>query len=87
MGNLIETIFIVAMVVIVVGLLITVPSLSITIPSGVATTLISVCEVSAYLLPIKILMPIIVFSFTYHTFRFVWSVFLRVKSFIPSSGG
>lgn len=80
---MIETIFALAMVLLALTLLIAVPSLTISIPSSVATTLISICKMSAYLLPIKLLMPIIIFSFSFHTFRFLWSVFLRVKSFIP----
>lgn len=80
---MVETIFIIAMVSIVVVMLIAVPALTITIPSGIANTLISICSTACYLLPIKLLMPLILFSFTFTTFRFVWSVFLRVKSFIP----
>lgn len=84
---MIQTIFIVAMVVIAIGLLVSVPVLSISIPASVASSLISICQVSAYLLPIKLLMPIIIFSFSFHTFKFLWAVVLRVKSFIPMGGG
>ena len=84
---MIETIFIVAMVAIVVTMLIAVPALSISIPVGIADTLISVCKMACYLFPIKLLMPLVLFSFSVTTFRFVWSVFLRVKSFIPTGGG
>lgn len=80
---MVQTLFIIAMVSIVVVMLIAIPTLSISIPVGIASTLISICKLSAYLLPIKLLMPLVLFSFTFHTFRFVWAVFLRVKSFIP----
>lgn len=83
---MVQTIFVIAMVGIIVVLLVAIPVLSISIPSGVAETLISICQVSAYFLPIKLLMPLVLFSFTFHTFRFLWSVFLRVKSFIPMGG-
>ncbi len=83
---MVQTLFIIAMVSIVVVMLVAIPTLSISIPAGIANTLISICKLSAYLLPVKLLMPLILFSFTFHTFRFVWSVFLRVKSFIPMGG-
>lgn len=83
---MVQTIFIIAMVSIVVVMLVSVPALSITIPVGIADTLISVCSMAGYLLPIKLLMPIILFELSFHTFRFVWAVFLRVKSFIPMGG-
>lgn len=84
---MVETIFTIAVILIVVGLLVAVPVFTIEIPTGVATTLISVCKSACYLLPIKLLMPIIIASFSYHTFRFLWSVFLRVKSFLPTRRG
>lgn len=84
---MVETVFTIAVILIVVGLLIAVPVFTIEIPSGVATTLISLCKGACYLLPIKLLMPIIIASFSYHTFKFLWSVFLRVKSFLPTGGG
>lgn len=83
---MIEVIFCVAMVLLVVGLLVAVPSLSISIPANIASTLLEICKGACYLLPIKLLMPIVLFSFTFNAFRFLWSVFLRVKSFIPSGG-
>lgn len=84
---MIQTIFVIAMVVIAIGLLIAVPTLSISIPSSVASTLLSVCANASYLLPIKLLMPIVFFELSFQTFRFLWSIFLRVKSFIPMGGG
>ena len=83
---MIEVIFFIAMVAIVVVMLVAVPALTITIPTDVASTLISICQVASYLLPIKLLMPLVLFSFTFNTFRFLWSVFVRVKSFIPTGG-
>lgn len=84
---MVETIFTIAVVLIAVALLVAVPVFTIEIPTGVAATLISICKSACYLLPIKLLMPIIIASFSYHTFRFLWAVFLRVKSFLPIGGG
>lgn len=84
---MVQTIFTITVILITVGLLVAVPVFTIEIPTGVATTLISICKSACYLLPIKLLMPIIVASFSYHTFRFLWSIFLRVKSFLPTGGG
>ena len=84
---MVETIFTIAVILIAVGLLVAVPVFTIEIPVGVATTLINVCKSACYLLPIKLLMPIIIASFSYHTFRFLWAIFLRVKSFLPTRRG
>lgn len=84
---MVQTIFTIAVILIAVGLLVAVPIFTIEIPVGVASTLINICKSACYLLPIKLLMPIIIGSFSYHTFRFLWAVFLRVKSFLPTGGG
>ena len=78
---MVEVIFFLVVIAVLIVLLIAVPSLSITIPSNIATTLISICKTASYLLPIKLLMPLIIFSFAFNTFIFSWAVFLRVKSF------
>lgn len=44
-----------------------------------------VCNVG-YVLPIKALMPILVSSFTISTFKIVWALVIRIKSFIPTMG-
>lgn len=45
-----------------------------------------VCNV-AYIFPIKALMPIIIISSSLINFDIIWSIILRLKSFIPTMGG
>ena len=79
-------VFLIAMAILGLGLLIAIPVMTFQIPTGIAVTIIDICSKASYFLPIKILMPIILFSITLNTVRFVFNIVLRVKSFIPTMG-
>lgn len=84
---MLNIIFIVAMFIFVVGLLVALPVFTIQIPAGICDILIDFLSKACYFFPIKALMPLIILSIGFTSFHFVWSVFLRVKSFIPHGGG
>lgn len=67
-----------------IGLL---PDINFDIPSDVISNLGNVLSGVTYFFPIKELMPILYISITIIGFRFVYSVFLVVKSFIPTISG
>ena len=62
------------------------PDVNISIPSGVFDWLISTCNMVAYILPVKALMPIIAIMISVNGFKIAWALVLRVKSFIPTMG-
>ena len=68
------------------GFLNLLPNLDFVIPGNVVDSVCDFVSAASYLLPIKLLMPIVVFSFALATFRFVWAIILRIKSFIPTMG-
>lgn len=63
------------------------PDLSFSIPEGFKSVFFDLFNAVVYFFPIRLLLPIITVSLSYHTFKFFWKVFLRIKSFIPGMGG
>lgn len=63
------------------------PVVDFNIPAGVFDVLPSLLNGIGYFIPIRGLLPILVFSISFHSFRFVYRVILRIKSFIPFIGG
>jgi len=62
------------------------PNMNFTIPQGVTDTICGVVQSACYFLPVTLLLPILLFSFGLSTFKVVWAIVLRVKSFIPTMG-
>lgn len=56
------------------------------LPSGIYTTLYNISKGVGYVLPLPFLISISVIKIGIHSFRLVWSIILRIKSFIPTMG-
>jgi hypothetical protein len=39
-----------------------------------------------YVFPVAALSPILLFSFGWYSFKFIWALVLRIKSFVPAWG-
>ena len=63
------------------------PTIDITIPDGVFSVLPNLLNGIGYFIPVRGLLPILLFSISIHSFRFVYKVILRIKSFIPTISG
>lgn len=63
------------------------PTINITIPSGICTTIANFFAGVTYFFPIRALLPILIFSISLVGFKIVYSLILKVKSFIPTMGG
>lgn len=55
-------------------------------PEGVYDTLYNISKGVAFVLPLKFLLSIFAIKLSIHAFRLVWSIVIRVKSFIPTMG-
>lgn len=62
------------------------PSLNFTIPGGVLSVTTIMFNGIGYVLPVADLLPILFFSILFDNFHVVWSIILRIKSFIPTMG-
>lgn len=62
------------------------PSLNFTIPDNIINTISNFFNGITYFFPIKALLPILTFSIALTGFRILYSLMLRVKSFIPGMG-
>lgn len=63
------------------------PSLNFTIPDDIVDTIFNFFSGITYFFPIKALMPIFTFSLAVTGFKILYSLILRVKSFVPGMGG
>lgn len=59
---------------------------SISIPDNVFSGLDSIFNCLGFLFPISGLLIILTLSFAIKSFQIIWSIVLRVKSFIPTMG-
>ena len=59
---------------------------SIELPSSFASTLNNISSGVGYVLPVTKLLPIFVVTVALYSFRIVWAVIIRIKSFIPTMG-
>lgn len=69
------------------GLISVLPSLNFSIPSNICNTIADFFVGITYFFPIKQLLPILVFSLSITAFRILFTLILRIKSFIPTMGG
>lgn len=63
------------------------PDLSFSVPDGFKSAFFDFFNMVVYFFPIRLIIPIVIISFSYNSFKFIWKVVLRVKSFIPGLGG
>lgn len=68
------------------GLIIILPTLSFTIPDNICRTIANFFAGVTYFFPIKALLPILIFSVALNSFKILYNLILRVKSFIPTMG-
>lgn len=61
-------------------------SISLSIPSNIFDGLNSIFNCLGFLFPISGLLVILGISFTIKNFQIIWSIVLRIKSFIPTMG-
>lgn len=61
-------------------------SISLSIPSNIFDGLNSIFNCLGFIFPISGLLVILGVSFTINNFQIIWSLILRIKSFIPSMG-
>lgn len=61
-------------------------SISLSIPSNIFDGLNSIFNCLGFIFPISGLLVILGVSFTIKNFQIIWSLILRIKSFIPSMG-
>lgn len=59
---------------------------SLDIPEGVFDWWYNIFDVLTYVFPVWAILPIIFITFAITGFSFIWSIILRVKSFIPTMG-
>ena len=60
--------------------------ISLSIPDNLFVGLDSIFNCLGFLFPISGLLIILTLSFTIKSFQIIWSIILRVKSFIPTMG-
>lgn len=60
--------------------------ISISIPDNVFNGLDSIFNCLGFIFPISGLLMILTLSFTIKSFQIIWSIILRIKSFIPTMG-
>lgn len=61
-------------------------SISLSIPDNIFSGLDSIFNCLGFIFPIKGLLIILTLSFTIKSFQIIWSIILRIKSFIPTMG-
>lgn len=62
------------------------PDINFSIPDNAFAGLEYIFSGVAYFLPVKALLPIVLVDFSISSFHIVWSIILRIKSFIPTMG-
>lgn len=60
--------------------------LTIAIPVGIYTPLLDAVTAIGSLMPVAQLLPILAIEFSVQSFRIVWALIIRIKSFIPTMG-
>lgn len=60
--------------------------ISLSIPDNIFSGLDSIFNCLGFIFPIKGLLIILTLSFTIKSFQIIWSIILRIKSFIPTMG-
>lgn len=68
------------------GLLTLLPEIQGRIPDGFISLFGNFIKSVAYFLPLGVLLPMIVLSFSVDIFGVIWKIILRIKSFIPGMG-
>lgn len=68
------------------GLISLLPTINFTIPANICHTIANFFAGVTYFFPIKALLPILVFSVALNSFKIIYNLLLRVKSFIPTMG-
>lgn len=63
------------------------PDINISIPSGIVSNISNFISGVTYFFPIKALLPILFISLSITGFRIIYSIFLVIKSFIPTISG
>ena len=61
-------------------------TISLSIPDNIFSGLDSIFNCLGFLFPISGLLIILTLSFTIKSFQIIWSIILRIKSFIPTMG-
>lgn len=61
-------------------------TISLSIPDNIFSGLDSIFNCLGFLFPIGGLLIILTLSFTIKSFQIIWSIILRIKSFIPTMG-
>lgn len=61
-------------------------TISLSIPDNIFNGLDSIFNCLGFLFPIGGLLIILTLSFTIKSFQIIWSIILRIKSFIPTMG-
>lgn len=56
------------------------------LPTGIYDTLYNISKGVAFVLPLPFLISIFAIKLGIHSFRFIWSLVIRIKSFIPTMG-
>lgn len=59
---------------------------NVALPDSFFSTLDNISSGVGYVLPVAGLLPIFLVTIGVYTFRIVWSIVIRVKSFIPTMG-
>lgn len=60
--------------------------LTIAIPLGIYEPLLDAIVAIGSLMPVAQLLPILVIEFSVQSFRIIWALIIRAKSFIPTMG-
>lgn len=70
----------------ITGIISSLPSIDFNIPDNVLEGLSYISQYVNYFIPVSALMPILVINVSLSVFHIVWSIILRIKSFIPTMG-
>lgn len=62
------------------------PSVSVELPEGVMNYMSYICKFVGYFIPVKGLVALFMINFSIEMAHIVWSIILRIKSFIPTMG-
>lgn len=62
------------------------PDLNFQIPAEFQDTFFNLFNSVVYFLPVRLCLPIIIFWLSFQTFKIIWKIILRIKSFIPGMG-
>ena len=71
----------------IAGLIDLMPGLDVVLPEGPLELLDSVFSCLGFLLPMQVITPILLYIIARNSFRLVYSVWLVIKSYIPTISG